>query len=150
MRDEDERGRVFTGAEPLEKSQELLARQRIESGAWLIEDQQLRPGHEGAANQDTLAFSLGKDFPAPSREIAGLHLPEDPLCGAFILWFYTPPVVDHGVLSGDDGGERGFGLGHELSNAGRDEAHTLAKLAPIARAVGFAPSTLTSPAVGER
>ena len=63
MSDKDE-GRGFgLAGEAVEKLKEMFAGDRIEASARFVEDEQPRSGHEGATDEDALAFTLGKVAP---------------------------------------------------------------------------------------
>ena len=58
MRHQHHRGRAADAGEALDELQEVLARDGIESRAWLVEDHQPRRAHQRPPNQDALTFTL--------------------------------------------------------------------------------------------
>ena len=59
MGDQDERRGAGLGGEASEELEEMFAGDGVESGAGFIEDQESGIGHQGAADEDALAFALG-------------------------------------------------------------------------------------------
>jgi hypothetical protein len=58
MGDQNKRGGVALASEPLDELEEVLARDRVEPGARLIEDQETRPPHQRSADENALALAL--------------------------------------------------------------------------------------------
>src|SRR5208283_2645071 len=91
MRHQHEAGRSRIMREALDELQELLARDRIESRAGLIEDEQFRLRHQCASDEHALAFTLREKSPWPIGERLGLDLTQDvERAGSIIVGGVTP------------------------------------------------------------
>ena len=102
MGDEHERRGARLGGETSEELEEMFAGDGIESGAGFVEDQESGIGHQGAADEDPLAFALGEDGPGAFLHVGALDLGED-LAGALAVGpVGTSPEIDHRVLAGGD------------------------------------------------
>jgi len=138
MGDEEEGGGAAFRAEAVEEGEEVFAGEGIEAGARFVEDEEGRAGHEGAGDEDALAFALGEDAPGTLGEIFRLDLDKEAEGGSAVNGEGAAPVGDHGVATGDDGGEGGFVVGDALADAGADEADAGAEVAPVAFTKGLA------------
>src|SRR5690349_16955903 len=107
MGDEHEGRRAGTAADALEELQKMFARGGVETGAGFIEDKQARFGHQGAANEDALAFALRKHEPRAGGEVGAFGLAENFAGLGAITGSGVTPKIDHGVFSADNGFERG-------------------------------------------
>jgi len=58
MRDKNQRGRAALRSEAFKKGEELLAGDRIETGARFIEDEQAGPCHQRTGDENALTFPL--------------------------------------------------------------------------------------------
>ncbi len=110
MGDEDHRGRAAGASEAAQELQEVLAGDGVKSGARLVEDHELRRGHQGSANEDALAFALGKKSPRTIAERAGLDAAQDCSGGAAVVGADLAPVADLCVTTADDGFESRFAV----------------------------------------
>ena len=63
MGDHDEGGGLRPGADLAHPVEKLLPRDGVEPGAGFVEDEDLEPGHEGAADKDLLFFPLRERTP---------------------------------------------------------------------------------------
>ena len=120
--------------------QEVLAGDGVESGARLVEDHELRRGHQGSANEDALAFALGKKSPRTIAERAGLDAAQDCSGGAAVVGADLAPVANLCITTADDGFESRFavvGL-HHLMHAGTDQSDPARQIAPVKAPVSFA------------
>jgi len=56
----------------------MFRARRVQTGAGSSRMSQARLGHEGAADEDALAFALEKEQPRTIREVAAFHLLQQP------------------------------------------------------------------------
>ena len=91
-------GALRLRAEALEESEEVFARDGIEAGAGFVEDEQPRPRHERAGDEDALAFALGEDAPRRSARCVASTSRRSRCGGGAVGGADAAPVVDHGVL----------------------------------------------------
>ncbi len=138
MRHQHEARRDRIMREAFEELQELLARDRIEPRAWLIEDQQLRLRHQRASDQHALTLALREKSPWTIRDRLGFDLPEDFERARAVVVRRVAPQPDHRALAADDRIERGLMGGHQLLNRAADDADAGAQIAPVGLAVGLA------------
>ena len=135
MRDEDERRSARLVGEDFDEVEKLFARNRIEAGAGLVEDEELRLRHEGAGDEYALAFTLRKLAPKTFGECARAGETQEFLCGAMFGGRDPHPQVELRVFAADDRFKRGFiGRHAGLQGAGY-EADFEAQFAPVALAV---------------
>ena len=138
VRDEDECGRVFAAREFFQEAQKILAGDGIEAGAGLIEDEQARPGHEGAGDKDALAFALRKELPLAVEQMRGAEEAEEFFGGGDVTAGRRKPEIELGVTTADDGFDGGLGGGDAgLEGAGHD-ADFETEVAPVGLAVALA------------
>ena len=69
--DEDQRRRLHVGGELAEAAHEVLAASEVEAGGRLVEQHELRVGHERPGDLDPLALTLAKGAEAPVRQVVG-------------------------------------------------------------------------------
>ena len=67
--DEDERRTVPAPGDAVHEPEELLPGDGIEPRARLVEDEEPRPGHERARDEDPLALALGQVGPFPAGQV---------------------------------------------------------------------------------
>ena len=135
VRDEHEGGAARLAGEGFDELQKLFAGDGVEAGARLVEDEQLRFRHEGAGDEDALAFALGELSPETSGKFAGAGEAQEFQRGAAVGGRDLHPQVELRVFAADDGFESGFvGWNAGLEGAGH-EADLEAKVAPVAGAV---------------
>ena len=138
VRDENEGGAVFAAGETAEKSEKILAGDRIEAGAGFVEDEQARTGHQGAGDENALAFALGEKLPLAVEETRGTEQAEEFFRGGDVGAGGGEPEIELGVAAADDGLQGGLG-GRDagLERAG-DDPELEAEFAPIGFAVAVA------------
>src|SRR5437879_5992578 len=135
MRHQHNGRRASLPAETIEELKEMVARDRIEPGARLVENQHRRTRHQRATDKHTLAFALREKSPRPPGEIIALNLFEDARGASAVGMGDSSPKINHGVFAADDGFERRLGFGHHLAHGRADQTDLLAQLAPIGFAV---------------
>ena len=138
MCDEHEGGRIFAAAKPLQELKEMLARRRVQPGARLVQDQQRRAGHQGAANQQALPLALGKEKPGAVRQGAGTRSGAARACrdggrAAAI----SPQKSIMADLPLTMVSRAGSSSGIIWRIGGADQADALAQFAPVGGAVGL-------------
>jgi hypothetical protein len=137
MGDQDEGG-VWVPAEVGEELQEVLTGHRVEPGAGFVENEQIRLGHEGAGDEDALAFALGEDGPGAVGQVQETDVAQ-PLSGAGEVGARDRGAqVNGGLASGGDDFQGGFLIVQEVTEGGGHEADASAESGPIGLAVGLA------------
>src|SRR5439155_23487039 len=96
--------------------QEMFACGWVEPGARFVQDQHFRFGHERAANQHALPFTLGEDLPGPLGQILALNLFENTEGLIAIAWPDLAPEIDHRVFATDYCFDNGVLVSQQLSN----------------------------------
>src|SRR2546425_4374595 len=135
VRHQCERGRLFSATEAIEELQEMLAGNRVESRAGFVENQYLWIGHQRAADDHTLAFTLRKKHPRSLGEAFAFDLFEDAQSAYAVRFGDASPEIDHCVFAADNRLKRRLGPGHHLPYGRADQANPLAQLAPVGLAV---------------
>src|SRR6185295_18770924 len=100
---EYERRRFSVATEALEKLQEVFARGRVESGARLVEDEQLRLRHQCATDEHALAFALREHAPRAVHEIPALDLLQQLRRAGTVSARDVAPEINHRVSAAHDG-----------------------------------------------
>src|SRR2546430_2705524 len=77
MRHQHKGRRASLPPETIEELKEMFARDGVEPGARLVENQHRRTRHQRATDKHTLAFALREKSPRPLGEIIALNLFED-------------------------------------------------------------------------
>ena len=114
--------------------QKVFARDRVESGARLIQDQQRGPGHQGAADENALALTLGEHLPGAQGKVVAFDLQENPLRLSFVAGREPAPKIDHSVFAAGNGKQRRLVVGHHLADGGADDADVKTQFAPVGAA----------------
>jgi hypothetical protein len=137
MGDQDEGG-VGVPSELGEELQELFAGHRIEPGAGFVEDEEIGLGHEGAGDEDALAFALGEDGPGAVGEGKESDVTQ-PMSGAGEVGARERGAqVNGGLASGGDDFQGGFVFMEKVTEGGGHQADASAEGGPIGLAVGLA------------
>src|SRR6266481_4308806 len=102
MSDQHHRRRAAGAGDALQELQEVLARDRVESGARLVEDHEPRRCHQRSPDQHALALTLRQKSPWTLAEIARLDTPQDGVGSAPIFIAYLTPIANLRVASADD------------------------------------------------
>jgi len=116
----------------------VFAGNGIEAGAGFVEDEQLGFCHQGAADENALAFALGKVMPGAVGKGEAFDAFEDGAGGAPVGGRWGFPKIDHCVFAADDRLERGLVGGHQFVEGAADEADFFAQLGPVTFAEGLA------------
>src|SRR2546429_6327466 len=135
MRHQHKGRRASLPAETIEELKEMFARDGIEPGARLVENQHRRTRHQRATDKHTLTFALRKDGPRSFRKMLALDLFEDARGASAVGTGDSSPEINHGMFAADDGFERRLRFGHPLAHGRTDQTDLLAQLAPIGFAV---------------
>ena len=109
----------------------MFARGRVQPGARLVQDEQGRAGHEGAANEQTLPLALGKEKPGTVGQGTAFDLAQQAQAAAAVGGGHGAPKSDHGQFAADDSVQGRFVVWNPLANGGVDQADALAQLAPV-------------------
>ncbi len=113
--DENDRRGVRICGQVLEPRHQFFATAEVESGRRLVEQQQLRVGHQGTCDQHPLALAfrqrlvraLGQVFGADTfQHVDGLFVVE--------LLVFLPPAAEHRVSGRNDEVAHQLTLGHAL------------------------------------
>ena len=136
MRHENEGG-TRTTAELLDEGEETFAGHRVETGAGFVQDEQVGSGHEGAGDEDALAFALGEHGPGAVLQRCGVDEPEQPASLPDVGGARAIPDVDGGVFAADHDFEGGFVLVEQLAQGGADQPDPATELRPIGFAEAF-------------
>ena len=131
MGDEDEGRGAGLAGEAVEELEEVFAGNGIEAGAGFVEDEQLGFCHQGAADENALAFALGKVMPGAVGKGEAFYAFEDGAGGAPVGGRWGFPKIDHGVFSADDSFHYWFVLCHKFIECRTDEADMSSKLGPV-------------------
>ena len=131
MSDEHKRRRGRAAAESFQKLEKMFARGGVEARAGFVENQEARAGHEGAADEDALAFALRKIEPGAFGEMGAFNLAQQAQTARAIGAGDAAPEINHRVASTDDGFQSRLVIGHQLADGGADEADVFAKFTPI-------------------
>ena len=125
MGDEDERGRAGLDGEVFEEMEEILAGDRVESGAGLVENQEARAGHEGAGDGDRRALALGEHRPRAVFEGGAADGLQEAFGGGPVGAAWSAPEIDHRVAPEarreNRAQARGLGLIRRLGGALRGD-----------------------------
>ncbi len=138
MGDEDEGGSIGLAAEAVEELEKLFAGNGVEAGARFVEDEEFRIGHQGAANENALSFTLREMLPRAIDEGEAFGAFENGAGGAAIGGGGGFPKIDHGVFAANHRLERRLGGGHKFVDGAADEADFFTELGPMTFAVGLA------------
>src|SRR5207302_3299114 len=134
-RNEHNGRRASLPAETIKELKEMFARNGIEPGAGLVENQHRRTRHQRATDKHALSFALRKDGPRTFRKMLALDLFEDARGASAVGMGDSSPKINHGVFAADDGFERRLGPGHHLAHGRTDQTDLLSQLTPIGFAV---------------
>lgn len=138
VRDEHEGGAARLAGEGFDELQKLFAGDGVEAGARLVEDEQLRFRHEGAGDEDALAFALRELAPETFGEFSGAGEAKEFQRGAAVGGRDFHPQVELRVFAADDGFEGGLVGRHAGLKCAGHEADLEAEVAPVACAVVLA------------
>ena len=126
MRHQRERRRFLPATEPIEVLQEMLAGDRVETRAGFVENEDPWLGHQRAADDHALAFTLRKKHPRPLGEVFAFDLFEDAQSADAVRLSDASPEIDHRVFAAHDRVERRLGPGHHLPHRRTDQANLFA------------------------
>src|SRR5271156_2652214 len=138
MSDKDHRGRAAEAGDALNELQEVFARDRVKSGAWLVEDHEPGRGHQRSPDKHALALALREKPPRTIAKIVSLDTAQDSTGHATVLRPHLAPVANLRIAAADDGFESGLSVFHHLMHARTDQADAGPKLAPIEASIGLA------------
>ncbi len=110
MGDHHEHGCLRGSGQDLEAQQQVFAGTEVEATGGLVEEEELGVGHEGAADEDALAFTLAQSSERPVREVLDPELAHD-LVGPLevLVVVLLVPAAEDGIRGGDDGVAHGLG-----------------------------------------
>src|SRR5712692_8767677 len=138
MRHQNERRRTTLVRQPFEKLQKMLACDRIESGARLVENQQLRTRHQRPPYQHALTLALRQKTPRPIAQRLGLDLAQYRERLQTFPGRNFAPHSDHRMASADYRVKRRLMTRHHLADARTHNPDPLAQLAPVGPSIGLA------------
>ena len=138
MGDKNEGGGFRLAAEAVEELEKLFAGNGVEAGAGFVEDEEFRFGHQGAADENALAFALGEVLPRAVSERKAFNAFENGSGGTSVRRCGSFPKIDHGVFAADDRFECGLGRGHEFVEGAADETNFFTQFGPMTFAIGLA------------
>lgn len=131
VRDEDHSRRVLQTGEGPDKIKKTHPRQRIQSGAGLVQNEEARAGHERAAYQDSLTFPLGEKQPMAIRQLLRMDIPQD--SHRFLTFGAGDPLpgIEERMASAGHNLEGGFRRLDLLGKIRADKANPLAEFPPV-------------------
>jgi len=120
--DEHQRRRVRVGGERPEPGDQLLAPGEVQPGRRLVEQHQLRVGHQRAGDLHPLALTLRQRAERPVRQMLHTELVEQVPCAAGVeqVVLLAPPPHDRVAGTDDEVEHRLLGR-HPLRQRGRRE-----------------------------
>ena len=111
---------------------EVLAAGDVEAGIWLVEDEQVRVGHQGSGDERPLPFTARKGAIGPLGKGAATELLEERPCSdPIVRRVAIPPRVEGAPGAGDHDLERRPIRGDERVEGGTGQADPGAHLADV-------------------
>src|SRR5271156_673938 len=95
----------------------MLTRDRVESGARLVEDEEFWARHQRSSDQCALALALRQEPPRAVANRGGFNLTENLQRLRLLLGTNLAPNPDHSVAAADDGFKGGLMTLHQLPDA---------------------------------
>src|SRR5256885_1220276 len=93
-----QRRRLGVAAEAFEELEEVFSCDRVKTGARLVEDEDGRAGHQGAADEYPLPFALRQVTPGTLRQKRALDLFQNVRSAGAVGTGNPAPEIDHRVL----------------------------------------------------